>query len=108
MRELYSVELVPGRKYRIEHKQHVFTPRLGRFIISYFNPINTHNDFYRSNNITKSSYGVKEWNFYESAELLISEQVARGLCDSIPEDTAGIIQEFLVGRLGGPRRYPAR
>jgi hypothetical protein len=64
----------------------------------------------RFNPYTKSSYSVKHWDFYESGDLLLSEQYARGLCDRIPEDCAGIIQEFLVGSTpgSGPSRYPLR
>ena len=42
---------------------------------------------------------------------LIAKQVARGLCDRIPEDCAGIIERMLVGNqiVGkGPDRYPER
>lgn len=42
---------------------------------------------------------------------LIAKQVARGLCDRIPEDCAGIIERMLVGDsiVGhGPDRYPER
>ena len=114
MRELYSNELVPGKKYRIQHKLGLLYPRLGIFIISYLNE-NTHNDFhsismknYKFNPNTRSSYSVKHWAFYESGEVLLSEQYVRGLCDRIPEDCAGIIQEFLVGRTRGPARFPER
>ena len=115
MRELYSNELVPGKIYRIQHKRDILTPRLGRFIRSYLNPINTHNDFDtiimnvgRFTTPVRISYGVKEWYFYESSDLLLSEQYARGLCDRIPEDCAGIIQDFLTGKRLGPSKFPAR
>ena len=42
---------------------------------------------------------------------LICKQMARGLCDRIPEDCAGIIERMLVGDrvVGkGPDRYPER
>jgi hypothetical protein len=45
MRELLT-ELVPGKIYRIQHKLGLLYPRLGIFIMSYLNPINTHNDFH--------------------------------------------------------------
>ena len=45
----------------------------------------------------KCCYDSATWAFYECGETLIAEQVARGLCDRIPEDTAGIIYEFLIG-----------
>lgn len=41
----------------------------------------------------------------------LAKQVARGLCDRIPEDCAGIIERMLVGDsvVGkGPDRYPER
>ena len=82
--------------------------------MSYLNPI-AHNEFHtlimkglRFNPYTKSSYSVRHWAFYESGEVLLSEQYARGLCDRIPEDCAGIIQDFLVGYRLGPSRYPLR
>ena len=111
MREL--TELVPGKRYRIQHKLGLLYPRLGIFMVSYLNP--THNDFntiimkgLRFNTYTRSSYSVNHWAFYESGEVLLSEQYARGLCDRIPEDCAGIIQDFLTGRRLGPSRYPIR
>ena len=58
----------------------------------------------------KYCYDSKEWAFYESGETLMTEQVARGLCDRIPEDTAGIIYEFLIGSRASPGRskFPKR
>lgn len=58
----------------------------------------------------KYCYDSNEWAFYESGETLIAEQMARGLCDRIPEDTAGIIYEFLIGSRPSPGRskFPKR
>ena len=38
------------------------------------------------------------------------KQYARGLCEYIPEDCAGIIERFLIGSMVGygPSRYPVR
>jgi len=39
----------------------------------------------------------------------LAKQYARGLCDYIPEDCAGIIERFLTCMAGdGPYRYPER
>jgi hypothetical protein len=41
----------------------------------------------------------------------LAKQVARGLCDRIPEDCAGIIERLLVGDKivgNGPDRYEER
>jgi hypothetical protein len=39
----------------------------------------------------------------------LAKQYARGLCDYIPEDCAGIIERFLTSMAGeGPFRYPLR
>jgi hypothetical protein len=46
-----------------------------------------------------------------SISPLTAKQVARGLCDRIPEDCAGIIERLLVGDkiVGkGPDRYAER
>lgn len=120
MRELYSNELVRGNKYRIQHKLGLLTPKLGTFVRAYYNPINTYNDFdtiidtpmprFRDKAYVRMAFDVKNWAFYESGEMLMAEQVTRGLCYRIPEECAAIIQDFLTGRrLGtGPSRYPLR
>jgi len=57
----------------------------------------------------KGTYMSKEWKYFESASSLIAEQVARGLSDRIPEDTAGIIERFLVSKSTlTADRYPLR
>ena len=40
----------------------------------------------------------------------LAKQYARGLCEYIPEDCAGIIERFLTGTMAGygPFRYPQR
>ena len=50
-------------------------------------------------------------NFITAKHALMAKQVARGLCDRIPEDCAGIIERMLVGDkiVGkGPDRYAER
>lgn len=46
-----------------------------------------------------------------SLSPIVAKQFARGLCDRIPEDCAGIIERMLMGNniVGrGPDRYPER
>ena len=116
--------LIPGKRYRIQHIQGLLCGRTGLFIESYtyrsfIHPEYVH-DYYDFNTTIlsmgkmsiniKYCYDSKEWAFYESGETLMTEQVARGLCDRIPEDTAGIIYEFLIGSRASPGRskFPKR
>ena len=116
--------LIPGKRYRVQHTQGLLNNRTGIFIESYtyqsfIHPEYVH-DFYDFNttvlSIGKISINIKccydsaNWAFYESGETLMAEQAARGLCDRIPEDTAGIIYEFLIGSRAclGRSKFPAR
>ena len=116
--------LIPGKRYRIQHIQGLLKGRTGIFIESYtyrsfIHPEYVH-DFYDFNTTIlsmgkmsihiKCCYDSATWAFYESGEMLIAEQVARGLCDRIPEDTAGIIYEFLIGSrpCSGRSKFPKR
>jgi len=54
---------------------------------------------------------LKILKFIINTEPIFAKQVARGLCDRIPEDCAGIIERMLIGDriVGqGPDRYPER
>ena len=56
-------------------------------------------------------FGMNDIKFITAKHSLMAKQVARGLCDRIPEDCAGIIERMLVGDkiVGqGPDRYEER
>ena len=134
MQEVPWMDLIPGRRYRIEHiKGGIIQPRLGTFtgrtgvgyhytiandgtqmavpfINSIFNKI-VYNNGWREQPNSTASFASFEWVFFESGEQVMSEQVARGLSNRIPENSAGIIQRMLIGNKPtgrGPNRYPAR
>ena len=121
--EVYMSDLVVGRQYRIEHKDGRIEPRdrtllsrLGTFVKStrYFDIIVCDfNNVIMSNGTkeqpaTLAAYCPYSWRFYESGRSLLMEQVARGLCDRIPEDAAGIIERFLTAKARMVDRYPQR
>lgn len=102
-------QLVPGRRYRITG----ISNNSGVFIRSIDNRYAQFNNLILSgvkerSSTTRSSYRVDEWTFHNSAETLLAIEVARSLSDCIPEDAAGIIESFLIGKnIGsGPYRYP--
>lgn len=74
--------------------------------------------FGRDLDYKQCSFHIEDWDFVELFNKSLANQIARGLCDRIPEDCAGIIEEFLVGSLGAgpvgagsagpPHRYPLR
>ena len=60
---------------------------------------------------TWSLHEMKAIKFIHVTSPALAKQVARGLCDRIPEDCAGIIERMLVGDkiVGkGPDRYAER
>ena len=101
MRRVSCNQLIPGRQYRVKHIEGVLPTSLGTFIQNHFD---IHSEFNkiigshgtREQPLTRSTYSANEWQYFESAESLIAEQVARGLSDRIPEDTAGLIERFLI------------
>jgi hypothetical protein len=134
MQEVPWMDLVPGRRYRIERIEGgitqpllgTFTGRTGvgyhyiiandgaqmrvPFINSIFNNL-VYSNGRREQPNTTSSFTSFEWVFFESGEEIMSEQVARGLSNRIPENAAGIIQRMIIGNKPagrGPNRYPAR
>ena len=114
--EVYMSNLVVGRQYRIEHKDGSFRSRLGTFVKSnrYFDIILCDfNNLIMSDGVklqpaTLSAHCPYAWRFYESGHSLLMEQVARGLCDRIPEDVAGVIERFLTAKARMADRYPQR
>ena len=114
MRKVSCNKLIPGRQYRIEHIKGLLPVRLGIFVQNHVNIHFEFNEIVRSDStrehpLTRSTYSASEWQYFESASSLIAEQVARGLSDRIPEDTAGIIERFLTAKAKlTTDRYPAR
>jgi hypothetical protein len=120
--EVYMSDLVVGRQYRIEHKDRRTEPRdrtlsrLGTFVKSnrYFDIIVCDfnniimSDGKKEQPATLAAYCPYTWRFYESGRSLLMEQVARGLCDRIPEDVAGVIERFLTAKARMVDRYPQR
>ena len=120
--EVYMSALVVGRQYRIEHKDRSIEhrdrtlSRLGTFVKStrYFDIIVCDfnniimSDGKKEQPATLSAYCPYTWRFYESGRSLLMEQVARGLCDRIPEDAAGVIERFLTAKAPMVDRYPQR
>ena len=114
MREVFPRDLVKGRRYRVEHDR--LPPRICSFVQNFYTSFGIQSQF---NNIirpktrefptTRGTYVESEWRFYESAYSLVLEQAARGLCDRIPEDTAGLIERFLMPKSTvKPDRYAER
>ena len=104
-------DLVPGRRYNIKgtsNNSGVFVKYIDKRYAD-FNSLILDGIKERSSS-TLCCYCIDRWTFHDSACTYISRQVARGLCDRIPEDTAGIIESFLIGKnIGsGPYRYPRR
>lgn len=114
MRKVSCNQLIPGRQYRIKHIKGLLPESLGTFIQNHLNIHSEFNKIIRSNvtreqPLTRSTYSANEWQYFESASSLIAEQVARGLSDRIPEDTAGLIERFLTAKAKVTTdRYPCR
>lgn len=114
MRKVSCNQFIPGRQYRIEHIKGLLPVRLGIFIQNHLDIHSEFNKIIRSNGtreqpLTRSTYSANEWHYFESASSLIAEQVARGLSDRIPEDTAGLIERFLTPKAKiTTDRYPSR
>ena len=63
------------------------------------------------NRSTQISLMSKYVTYMIDTSPTLAKQVARGLCDRIPEDCAGIIERLLVGDKivgNGPDRYEER
>lgn len=115
MQPVLAKDLVKGRQYRVEHPS--LLPHLGTFMENYNTSLGIQSQFNnlicsdkrKEDPLTCSTYMESEWQFYESSSSLIAEQAARGLCDRIPEDTAGLIERFLMPKSRSkPDRYPQR
>ena len=66
---------------------------------------------FKMDRYTKISLNASYVTYKIDTSPALAKQVARGLCDRIPEDCAGIIERMLVGDsiVGhGPDRYPER
>ena len=66
---------------------------------------------FKNNRYTESSLVAHHVSYMMDTSPTLAKQVARGLCDRIPEDCAGIIERMLVGdSIVGkrPDRYPER
>lgn len=66
---------------------------------------------FKNNRYTESSLVAHHVSYMIDTSPVLAKQVARGLCDRIPEDCAGIIERMLVGDsiVGkGPDRYAER
>ena len=104
-------QLVPGRRYNIRgisNNSGVFIRSIDNRHAQFNNLIL--NDIKERSSNTRSAFRIDEWTFHDTPETFLAIEVARGLCDRIPEDTAGIIESFLIGKnIGsGPYRYPRR
>lgn len=113
--------MVPGRRYRIEHIGGIIPADLATFIRN-INPGIGHPVHSEFNNIITSrgvieppmmlcSYSTNEWIFFESADEIISGQVARGITKRVGENAADLIQRMLIGNKPagrGPNRFPSR
>jgi hypothetical protein len=132
--EVPWMDLVPGRQYRIKDIFYKNEPDknepdiLGTFLSSYSYPIKRQNriviEVATMFNNVKNLHGINRYTvetitsfnpnttiFYETAESIIANQVARGLSDSIPERNAYLVRQFLQGKDlpgKGVNRFPAR
>jgi len=113
-------EPTPSRKYTRTGVSIILNKRKGIFIEYITNRWNKNNpycifeEFIYDNYHKigcKSMYESKDLKFIINTEPIFAKQVARGLCDRIPEDCAGIIERMLIGDkiVGqGPDIYPQR
>lgn len=116
MKEVQSRDLVVGRRYRVEHNRRLLATRVCSFTQNFHTSIGIQSQFnniirgdgVREQPFTCGTYMKSEWRFYESGLSLMAEQVARGLCDRIPEDVAGVIERFLTAKAPMVDRYPER
>ena len=121
MQQVPWMDLIPQRRYRIEHAKGILPTMLGTFISIYPN--------LRGNRVVSASFDTiinskkklhtkgqislrtDEWVFFEAADSVVASQVARGLSNTISENAAGIVKRMLVGNTPsgrGPNRFPAR
>lgn len=115
MAQVLARDLVKGRRYRIENV--LMPPRISSFVQNFDTSLGIQSQFNniirydkrREHPLTCATYMDSEWQFYESAYSLVLEQAMRGLCNRIPEDTAGLIERFLMPKTkGAPDRYAER
>ena len=120
---------MPGRRYRIEDRIDANEPHLlGTFVKSYGYPIRRQNRIITEvstlfNDITQLdgrriyeietsvNFDTDTYIFYEAAESIIANQVARGLSGSISEKNAYLVRQYLQGKDPpgkGVNRFPAR
>jgi len=82
-----------------------------KFVFNIFREKSIEYEYDDDNSRLLSSNDLKNRIINLATGYLIAKQVARGLCDRIPEDCAGIIERMLVGDkiVGkGPDRYTER
>lgn len=108
-----QIPLIPGKVYNFKSNSLNGRKMKGTFVgyrlegdetILAFNLFNLPYDDLRGINLKKAIITI-------NTEPIFAKQVARGLCDRIPEDCAGIIERMLIGDriVGkGPDRYPER
>jgi hypothetical protein len=105
-------ELIPGKLYNIRHKWIKDEPFTGIFIKYKIDWIRSESCVFEDPDFkTRVTIKSNRCIVKHSAHPMLAKQYARGLCDRIPEDCAGIIERLLVGDkiVGkGPDRYPER
>ena len=101
-------DLVPGRRYNIKgtsNNSGVFVKYDNRY--ADFNSLILRGNKEISSK-TLCSYHIDRWTFHDTPETLAAIEIAGIISNYIPEDAAGIIESFLIGKKkpgSGPYRY---
>ena len=121
MNQVGIADLIPGRVYRIEHKQGAVPRRIGEFIqlikFSRGNgvPSAVFTNLFDENHHripapTTTALRDDEWNFFDSGKTITAGQASRGLANHIPENVVRTIQNLSIGGIPGKGniRFPSR
>ena len=104
--------LVPGTLYNFKHPVYKNKVLRGIFVKHKYDWVLAQSCVFDSvDSLPRITLRSNRLTIWPSTEPMLAKQYARGLCDYIPEDCAGIIERLLVGNriVGkGPDRYAER
>lgn len=106
--EIPAADLVPGRRYRIQHRAQILAPRTGVFLQMFQLPYGTFAQFDRQQGpgrkeqpVTRATYGEIEWSFHMSGESIAMNKATQSgtLYNAIPNNVLYDLKKY-----GGQRQ----